>query len=298
MNTQNPYFSLIIPTYERPEQLTRCLNSVARLEYPKEKFEVIVVDDGSAAPPEELVKSFLDKLDIRLITQVNAGPAGARNTGAKNANGRYLAFTDDDCEPEPFWLQEYENAFEIYPENLLGGDIINALEDNPYSMASQLLVNYLYSYYNTGPESASFFTSNNIAMPKEGFLESGEFDVTTLRATAEDRELCDRWLYQGRKLTYIDKAVVYHSHKLSFTTFWRQHFNYGRGAYYFRKVRAIRGQEKIKLEPASFYTGLVGYPYKRKVENLYFTSFLMVLSQIANALGYYWEKAVRTLNST
>ena len=298
MNTQSPYFSLIIPTYERPEQLIRCLNSVARLDYPKEKFEVIVVDDGSQSPPEELVKSFSDKLDIRLITQVNTGPAGARNTGVKNANGRYLAFTDDDCEPDPSWLKEYENAFNIYPENLLGGDIINALEDNPYSVASQLLVSYLYSYYNAEPESASFFTSSNIAIPKDAFLESGGFNVTTIRATAEDRELCDRWRHQGRKLTYVDQAVVYHSHKLSMAAFWRQHFSYGQGAYNFHKTRAIRGQEKIKLEPASFYTGLVGYPYKRKVKNLYFISFLMVLSQIANALGYYWERAVRTLSST
>ena len=298
MTGKHPHFSLIVPTYERPEQLGRCLNSLARLDYPKEKFEVIVVDDGSKSPPGEIIKSFSDKLDIKLISQVNAGPAGARNTGAKNANGRYIAFTDDDCEPVPTWLKEYEDAFEKYPENLLGGEIINALEDNPYSSASQLLVNYLYSYYNKEPESASFFTSNNIAIPKEAFLESGGFDVTTLRATAEDRELCDRWLHQGRKLSYIAQAAVYHSHKLSLISFWKQHFNYGRGAYYFRKVRAIRGQEKIKLEPISFYKGLIAYPYKRRVKNLYFTSFLMLISQIANGLGYYWERAVRAINST
>ncbi len=298
MNAENPYFSLIIPTYERPEQLTRCLNAIARIDYPKEKFEVIVVDDGSASPPEELVNSFSDRLDIRLITQVNSGPGGARNTGAKNANGRYLAFTDDDCEPDPTWLHEYERVFSNYPENFLGGHTINALENNPYSSASELLVNYLYSYYNTEPESALFFNSSNIAIPKEAFFESGGFDVTTIRNTAEDRELCDRWLFQGRKLTYVDQARVYHSHKLSLRSLWRQHFNYGRGAYYFRKARAIRGQEKVRLEPGSFYRNMIRYPHKRKVKNLYFISFLMVLTQIANGLGYFWEKAVQSLNST
>ena len=298
MNRDNPYFSIIIPTYERPGQLARCLKSVARLDYPREKFEVIVVDDGSLSPPEELVQSYSDRLDIRLITQKNAGPAGARNTGAQNANGVYLAFTDDDCEPDINWLKAYEEEFKKNPDNLMGGDIVNALQGNPYSTASQLLVNYLYTYYNPEPGSAKFFTSNNIAVPKELFLESGGFDVTTLRATAEDRELCDRWLFQGRKLTYIDQAVVHHSHKLSLLSFWRQHFNYGRGAYYFRKVRAIRGQEKIKLEPGTFYRNLIRYPHKRKVKNLYFISLLMILSQISNGLGYYWERAVQTINST
>lgn len=298
MTGKRPYFSLIIPTYERAEQLTRCLNSIARLDYPKDRFEVIVVDDGSQSPPEELVKSFSDRLDIRLIVQINAGPAGARNMGAKNANGRYLAFTDDDCEPDLKWLQQYEKAFNKYPDNLLGGDIINALDGNPYSTASQLLVTYLYSYYNPEPESAKFFTSSNIAMPKELFLESGGFDVTTIRDTAEDRELCDRWLLSGRKLTYVAQAIIYHSHSLSFAQFWKQHFNYGRGAYYFRKARVIRGQEKIKLEPLSFYTDLIEYPYKKGVKRLYYTSFLMIVSQLANGLGYYWERAIRTLHST
>lgn len=298
MNDKNPYFSLIIPTYERPEQLKRCLNAVARIDYPKDKFEVIVVDDGSTSPPEELVKSFSDRLDIRLITQVNTGPGGARNTGAKNANGTYLAFTDDDCEPDPTWLKEYERAFGQYPENLLGGKTVNVLENNPYSSASELLVEYLYSYHNTEPESASFFNSSNIAIPKQGFFESGGFDVTTIRYTAEDTELCDRWLFQGRKLTYVDQARVYHSHELSLRSFWKQHFNYGRGAYYFRKACALRGDRKVKVQPWRFYRGLIKYPYKEKVKNLYYVSFLIILSQVSYGLGYYWERTKRAINST
>ncbi len=298
MNDKNTYMSLIIPTYERPEQLSKCLNAVARIDYAKEKFEVIVVDDGSASPPEKLVNSFSDRLDIKLITQENTGPGGARNTGAKNANGQFLVFTDDDCEPDPTWLKEYEAAFSIYPDNFLGGKTINALENNPYSSASELLVEYLYSYHNSEPESASFFNSSNIAIPKEAFFESGGFDVATIKNTAEDRELCDRWLDQGRKLTYVDQARVYHSHKLSLLSFWRQHFSYGCGAYYFRKARALRGQEKVKLEPGSFYRNMIRYPHKRKVKNQHFVMSLMILSQVANGLGYFWERAVQSLNST
>ncbi len=297
MNPENPYFSVIIPTYERPAQLAKCLESITHLDFPKNKFEVLVVDDGSKIPPEELVNSYIDRLNIRLLTQVNAGPAGARNTGAEKAKGKFLAFTDDDCEPELNWLKAFEKEFKRDSEIFIGGHTINALPENPYSTASQELINYLYSYYNSDTNNATFFASNNIAVRADLFRKLGGFDVTTLRATAEDREICDRWIYNGYTMTYTPQAIVFHSHDLSLAQFWRQHFNYGRGAYYFRKVRAMRGQEKVKLEPSSFYTELILYPLKKK-ENQHkiYTSGLLVLSQIANALGFYWENVIRYFN--
>ncbi|GJM15171.1 MAG: hypothetical protein DHS20C13_04980 [Thermodesulfobacteriota bacterium] len=297
MSSDNPTFSVIIPTYERPVQLSKCLESIAHLNYPNNKFEVIVVDDGSKNPPEELVHSFSDKLNIRLFTQTNAGPAGARNTGALKANGTFLAFTDDDCEPESNWLNAFENEFKKDPEIFLGGYTINSLSDNPCSAASQELINYLYTYYNSDRNNATFFASNNIAVKADLFQQIGGFDVTTLRATAEDREICDRWVYYGNKMTYTTDAIVFHSHDLSLSQFWKQHYNYGRGAYYYRKVRAIRGQEKVKIEPASFYLNLILYPYKRKeIKQKTYISILLVVSQIANAIGFYWERILRFLN--
>lgn len=297
MSSDNLTFSIIIPTYERPAQISKCLESIAKLDYPKNKFEVVVVDDGSINPPEKLVNSYKDRLNITLITQKNAGPAGARNTGAKKASGEFLAFTDDDCVPDSNWLNAFENEFNRDPEIVLGGYTVNSLAENPYSTASQELINYLYSYYNSDRNNAKFFASNNIAVRADLFEQIGGFDVTTLRATAEDREICDRWVYNGHKMTYTTDAIVFHSHNLSLTQYWKQHFNYGRGAYYFRKVRALRGQEKVKLEPASFYSDLIFFPYKRKeVRQKTYISILLVLSQIANALGYYWERILRFFN--
>lgn len=294
MSPQNPTFSLIIPTYERPAQLIKCLESITRLDYSKDEFEVIVVDDGSKNPPEQIVDSFSDRLNIMLFTQNNAGPAGARNTGAEKANGEFLAFTDDDCEPDKDWLNAFQKEFKRDPDIFLGGYTINSLTDNIYSAASQELINYLYSYYNTDRKNATFFASNNIAVRADLFKKIGGFDVTTLRATAEDREICDRWVYKGYKMTFTTDAVVYHSHAMTLKQFWRQHFNYGRGAYYFRKVRAIRGQEKVKLEPASFYSDLITYPFHREeVKQKSFISMLLIFSQVANALGFYYENILR-----
>lgn len=275
-----PEFSIIIPTRNRPEQIAACVRSVAALDFPRDRYEVIVVDDGSDPP--------VSVSGVSVIRQPQSGPAVARNTGAARARGRFLAFTDDDCAPAPDWLQKLAVQFAARPDRLIGGAVVNALPGNPYSTASQLLVGFLYSYYNT--DRPRFFTSNNMAASAQHFRAVGGFDAGLPRAAAEDRELCDRWLHQGRPMTYAPEAVVHHAHALTLRTFWRQHFNYGRGAHYFHQTRAKRGDGKIRVEPRRFYTGLVRYPFTVKHPQAFRQSALMMVSQVANALGFFWER--------
>src|SRR5438552_18931735 len=105
MGLAKPRFSIIVPTYKRPAQLAACLQAIARLDYPRDGFEVIVVNDGSQAPPQALIASFKDRLDMTLLKQAHAGPGAARNTVAAKARGKSIAFTDDDCLPGPDWLR-------------------------------------------------------------------------------------------------------------------------------------------------------------------------------------------------
>src|SRR3990172_1665925 len=121
MEEKQPFFSIIIATYGRPSQLEACLQSIARLHYPRDRFEVIVVDDGNKTPPEAVVSAFSDKLDIKLLTQVNAGPATARNTGVQNSQGEVLTFIDDDCTPAPDWLQTLALQLASKPDHAVGG---------------------------------------------------------------------------------------------------------------------------------------------------------------------------------
>src|SRR5437867_3420967 len=88
---ERPVFSIVVPTYRRPKQLAACLQALAKLDYARERFEVIVVDDGSTTPPEAVVTSFQDRLQVTLVLQPHAGSAAARNTGAERARGEYLA---------------------------------------------------------------------------------------------------------------------------------------------------------------------------------------------------------------
>ncbi len=148
MTPEFPFCSVIVPTYSRPKQLAACLTALSQLEYPADRFEVIVVDDGSTISPSDLVSSLSNRINIRLIVQRNGGPASARNMGAVEAKGEFLAFTDDDCLPASDWLTRLACRYLEGPEKAIGGRTVNHLLENPYSTASQMLIEYLYRYFN------------------------------------------------------------------------------------------------------------------------------------------------------
>ena len=288
--SQKAFFSIVIPTYNRPERLASCLKAITELNYPRDRFEVIVVDDGSKTPLDSVVTPFGERIEVKLIRQANAGPAAARNRGAKAAKGEYLAFTDDDCQPTADWLTQFAAAFENAPSAMLGGKTINALSDNPFSTASQKLIDYLYDYYNPAKGKDAFFASNNIAMPIANFRALNGFDVSFPLAAAEDRDFCDRW-NQAYPMVYVPTAKIDHFHKLSLTSFWKQHFGYGRGAFCFHQIRAQRVTKEIEVEPLSFYFKLLSYPFfQASAQPKILISSLFFVSQVANVAGFFWER--------
>jgi glycosyltransferase involved in cell wall biosynthesis len=285
-------FSIIVPTYNRPDQLLWCLGAIAELCYPRAGFEVIVVNDGGAIPPEPALAGLAEQMQLTVLAQERAGPACARNRGVERARGEYLAFTDDDCAPMPEWLAALEEALRRVPGAMIGGHTVNVLDGNLCSEASQLLSDYLYGYFN-GPfdRGTNFFMSNNLAISARAFRELRGFDSSLGRPSAEDRELCARWRLAGGRFHYAPDAVVRHAHALTLRAFAQQHFAYGRGAYQFRVRHIQRGGEPIRLEPLTFYTGLLAFPFQRyQLWRAAPVGLLMGISQVANAAGFFWER--------
>ena len=99
-----PFFSVIVPTRDRPDRLVRCLRALAQLDYPGDAFEVVVVDDGSRIAIEQVVEALQTEFQVSVLRTPACGPAAARNVGVANARGDYVAFTDDDCIPRVDWL--------------------------------------------------------------------------------------------------------------------------------------------------------------------------------------------------
>ncbi|HUQ48351.1 MAG TPA: glycosyltransferase [Gemmatimonadaceae bacterium] len=279
--------SVVIPTYNRPDELARCVAAIAASTVAPERYEVIVVNDGGVSPDAALL-GVARRLNLRVLTQPNRGPGAARNYGAGSARGELIAFTDDDCIPASGWLEALERSFNSRPESLHGGRTVNSLGDNPFSQASQSLIDYVHRYYNDrSARRTRFFPSNNIAVSARMFEATGGFDES-LRA-AEDRDFCRTWHNLGRDFQYIPDAVVNHAHHLTFGSLQRQHFSYGRGALPYWRKASGKNWSSLKVEPLSFYIGMLTHPFTENVPNPALIAALIVVSQISNAMGFAYE---------
>jgi glycosyltransferase involved in cell wall biosynthesis len=265
----NPTFSIVVPTFGRPGALAGCLAALERLDYPRDGFEVIVVDDGSPAP----VEASADGVALRVERVPHGGPARARNHGVAVARGRYVAFTDDDCAPAPDWLTALQGPL-AGGAAAAAGRSANAVPGNTCASAGQALLDHLYRYYNRDPADARFATSNNLAVERETLLAVGGFDEAFSHAAGEDRELVHRLRARGHRIAYEPRAIVRHAHRQDLRAYWGQHYGYGAAAMLFRKRAGA-----VPVEPVSFYVDLLRGSRARVVA-------LLVIAQVANALGF------------
>lgn len=292
---------MIVPTLRRPDALRRCVQSIADADYPADRLEVVVVDDGKlgCGAMEEAVRPVRPRVEIRLVHTPCVGPAGARNAGAKQASGEVLAFTDDDSVVHAGWLRTLCAAMGGRPRKAAGGPTLNGLPDHRWSAASLSILDIVFAYYNADPRHATFLSANNLAVAREAFEEIGGFNESY--RTAEDRDFCRRWLAAGNELIYAADARVYHEDALTMGGFIQQQFGYGRGAFRFLRAAAPEGQLRVV---GKFYSsmprlisalGVAGNGAKARRAALMGE---LALWQAANASGFAWEalrSAVRRL---
>lgn len=284
-----PLLSIIIPTYNRPESLKRCLDSLTELDMSGD-VEIIVVDDGSEPPCESLIPAWPADRRCQFLRQENRGPAAARNHGAENASGRFLAFLDDDCSTPPDWFTTVERSLD--ERAMIGGTTRN-MAAGIFSDASQILVDYLYQRFNHQGERVRFLTSNNMIVPARRFREINGFSELFAKAAAEDRDFCDRWLSTGHEIRHVPEIVVNHYHEMNIFQFIRQHFGYGIGAFLYHESKRVRNGGKVKLEPLRFYIDLLLFPFETASESnarAFTLSLCMLLNQLCNCAGYVWAQ--------
>lgn len=253
--------SVVIPAYRRPQPLRACLEALAAQTI-AEPWETVVVDDGSPEPLEASLGDAIRPPNLRFVRQANAGPAAARNRGAREARGEFLAFTDDDCRPEPAWLETLVQAARDRPDALVGGTTLNGLPDELFSATSQLIVDFVYEHFNADPANAFFLASNNILCRRDRFLSIGGFDESFPRAGGEDREFCDRWRVTGLPIVWLPGARIEHRHHQTLRKYLDLHFRYGRGARRYWLVREERGSGSMG-DDLSFHRSLAARVWRR-----------------------------------
>ena len=275
MESGRPAISVVVPTYGRPGAIRRCVAALQAQDAPS--LEIVVVDDGS---PEPIGALPTGRHAVRVIRQANAGPAAARDRGVAEARGALICLTDDDCRPVPGWARAYAEAAARGP-GLMAGRTVNAHERNVFSAASQDMADYL-SRRGIG---GAFAPSNNIAIARDDYLAAGGFPTGFARAAGEDRAFCHACTRLWPEIRQVPDAAVHHDHMLGWRSFWRQHRNYGHGAYTWHGQ--ARERRAATFSGPGFYLGLLAAPLREAVTPARVArAALISLAQLAALQGY------------
>ena len=217
-------FSIIICTYNREKYILSLLESIASQDFPRQSYEIVLVNNNSTDRTEELCTQFCQRhpdIHFHYCVESQQGLSHARNRGIAESQGEYLIYVDDDATVFPDYLQAYSQFFQTCPDILAaGGPIIPVYEENPPAwlthFTKELLTGYLYRGDKTG-----FFTrgkypgGGNACYRKIFFKQFGLFNVALGRKGnnligAEEKDLFSRFLAAGNKIGYVPKAGIYH----------------------------------------------------------------------------------------
>jgi glycosyltransferase involved in cell wall biosynthesis len=242
-----PLASVVIPTRDRPELLSRCLRTVLACEYPAERLEVVVADN---APSDSRTRELVDGSGerVRHLLAERPGSAAARNAGARAARGVIVAFVDDDAEVDRHWLAELAAGFRAAPDvACVTGLVVPAELDTPAQQLFEEYGGFVAGYRGAvldtrshRPEDPLFpfnpgilGSGNNVAFRRETLLALGGYDEllgngTPARA-GEDWELFLRLFRQGRTAVYRPAAIVHHGHRRGYEELRAQIRDYGVG---------------------------------------------------------------------
>ncbi|HKX30511.1 MAG TPA: glycosyltransferase [Blastocatellia bacterium] len=193
-------FSVVIPTRNRGADLRRCLQAIADQDFPGDRFEVIVCDDGSETDVAPIVaEARRTGLEIRLLRQGPRGPAAARNLGIRNARGPIVALTDSDARPERRWLRKLLQAFEAHPDAVAVEGRVYADNEGEFDPLGD------------GPsnQTGGVFLTCNCAYRRNALLRAGGFDESFPYPAYEDVELAARVRGFGR-IAWQPEAIVVH----------------------------------------------------------------------------------------
>ena len=220
-----PFVSLIIPTYNRGKMLVSCVETLLVLDYPKEKLEIIVVDDAS--PISVDLVSYKPLVRVIRLDQ-NSGPGAARNIAVKEAQGEIIAFLDDDCLADKDWLKTLVACFHNTEIAAVGVRVESASLSRPLDkyeqVQSPLLMGDSQRKVRKGG-SLSYLATCNLLVRKKSLVDLGGFDP--LLRVGEDVDLCWRLLAKGEQIYYFPGGVVYHHHRSGLIQFLKRRYNYG-----------------------------------------------------------------------
>lgn len=261
-------YSVIIPVFNRPDEVDELLESLTG--QTEKDFDVVVVEDGSANPCEEVCRKYAERLSIHYFAKDNSGPGPSRNYGVERAEGDYVLILDSDCVLPPGYMEAVSKELESDPCDAFGGP------DRAHESFTQVQKAISYSM-------TSFFTTGGIRGGKKKMdkFYPRSFNMGVKRSVynalggfsrmrfGEDIDFSIRIFKGGYKCRLFPDAWVWHKRRTDMDKFFRQVFNSGIARINLMK-RHPGSLKLVHLLPAAFTVGVI---------------LLLVLSLILRFLG-------------
>lgn len=293
--------SVIIPTHNRREILVKSLTALFHQSVPKEHYEIVIVDDGSTDGTETYIQSILQSSPVQThyFSQMNKGPAAARNLGIRQAKGDIVLIIGDDIITTPTFIEEHEKSHSNHPNILIG--ILGYITWSPELNVTPFM-HWLenggpqFSYYqieqriDVTDDIVCYFYTSNISFKKKLFEDYGYFDEDFPYAAFEDTELGFRLRKSGLHLLYNKNAIAYHYHPMTLESVSRRMQKVGESMHIlFRKqpdiIPIMKGifpelntKSKIKQFLLRIFYPVASLFNNRKIMNKYYA--LLVMQQL------------------
>lgn len=234
-------YSVIVPAYNAALHIDACLRALAEQSVPRDSYEVLVADDGSSDATAEIAS----RHPVRVLRQAHAGPASARNRGAREAVGDFLLFTDADCTPVHTWIEEIVRPLEEDCRVAATKGTYRTRQRGAVPRMVQVEFEEKYAHLRRR-RYIDFVDTGAAAFRTTAFWEAGGFDPAFSAASNEDTQLSFGLVARGWRLVFCERAIVYHQHAQTVLQYVRRKWRHG----YWRAV--VYGKYPKKMAGDSY----------------------------------------------
>ena len=276
-------YSIIVPVFNRPDEVDELLSSLLNQTFTD--FEVIIVEDGSQKPCDEVCNKYADRLDLHYFMKPNSGPGQSRNYGAERAKGEYLLILDSDVVLPKGYLNAIEEELKREPADAFGGP--DAAHES-FTDTQKAISYSMTSFFTTGgirggkkkldkfyPRSFNMGIRRDVYMELEGFSKM---------RFGEDIDFSIRIFKAGKRCRLFPEAWVWHKRRTDFRKFYRQVYNSGIARINLYK-KYSESLKLVHLLPMVFTVGVIFLTLLLCI-GLFF-SFAPSLSSASKAIGIF-----------
>ena len=227
MTDNLPAVSIVVPVLNGAKTIESCLKSLLYMDYPQDRMEILVIDNGSTDNTSTLVSQY----PVQCYHEHREGLSYARNLGISSSTHNYIGFIDSDCMASRSWIKEIMKSFCNDETALSLGEVVTFPSKNQIENYTAIRKSKWQTRNMKYPE-CPWFLSNCVVFKKEVFDEVGFYDTRFAGMGCEDIDFSWRFFSSGKYgFKFQPRAVLFHKHRSSLGGLFKQYYRYGKGQY-------------------------------------------------------------------